>query len=73
MSAATAARRVETASFRCLGRIVAAALLIAPHVVEAEVAPKVPRIGSFVTGAAITADGGLTAHPGLPPWSTWKD
>ena len=28
---------------------------------------------SFVTGAAIVVDGGLTAHTGLPHWPTWKE
>ena len=28
---------------------------------------------SFITGIAITADGGLTAHTGLPRWPTWND
>ena len=28
---------------------------------------------SFITGIAVVADGGLTAHTGLPPWPTWKD
>jgi meso-butanediol dehydrogenase/(S,S)-butanediol dehydrogenase/diacetyl reductase len=28
---------------------------------------------SFITGIAVTADGGLTAHTGLPQWPTWKD
>ena len=28
---------------------------------------------SFITGVALTADGGLTAHTGLPRWPTWVD
>ena len=28
---------------------------------------------SFITGIAVTADGGLTAHTGLPRWPTWTD
>jgi meso-butanediol dehydrogenase/(S,S)-butanediol dehydrogenase/diacetyl reductase len=28
---------------------------------------------SFVTGAALVADGGLVAHTGLPPWPTWTE
>jgi meso-butanediol dehydrogenase/(S,S)-butanediol dehydrogenase/diacetyl reductase len=28
---------------------------------------------SFITGIAVVADGGLTAHTGLPPWPTWKE
>jgi meso-butanediol dehydrogenase/(S,S)-butanediol dehydrogenase/diacetyl reductase len=28
---------------------------------------------SFITGIAVVADGGLTAHTGLPQWPTWKD
>ncbi len=28
---------------------------------------------SFITGATLVADGGLTAHTGLPPWPTWND
>ena len=28
---------------------------------------------SFITGVALTADGGLTAHTGLPRWPTWND